>query len=110
MLKWQDSRLQTPDSRLLYLFSFILGLSFTHHFQTIYLVPASLFFIIAVLLGTKKKLKTQSLKRTFIKSLPQFCILHFAFCIFLFILPLTLWAYLPIRSSMHPPLNWGLSR
>ncbi|MEW6104272.1 MAG: tetratricopeptide repeat protein [bacterium] len=26
---------------------------------------------------------------------------------FLFLLPLTLWLYLPIRSSMHPPLNWG---
>ncbi|MEW6679456.1 MAG: DUF2723 domain-containing protein, partial [bacterium] len=108
LLKWEEnSKFKIQNSKFLYLFSFVLGLSFTHHMQTSFLLPASIFFILAVSWKNRKKLKTQNLKRTFIKSLPQFCILHFAFCIFLFILPLTLWAYLPIRSSAHPYVNWG---
>ncbi len=85
LLKWQES-FRTP--KFLYLFSFILGLSFTHHFQTIYLVPGSIFFIIATLL----KIKSQKSK-IHIKSQKLFISINsyynFAFCIFLFILPLT---------------------
>ncbi|HAW50260.1 TPA: hypothetical protein DCX16_04870, partial [bacterium] len=117
LLKWQETRSQ----RLLYLFSFILGLSFCHHFQTIYLVPASIFFILATLLkikSQKSKIKMTNQKSKIIhfnKFLPQFCIFwlapvkgrHFAFCIFLFILSLTLWLYLPLRASQEPVMNWG---
>ncbi|MDI6752729.1 MAG: DUF2723 domain-containing protein, partial [bacterium] len=46
LLKWQES-LKTKN--YLYLFSFILGLSFCHHFQTIFLVPASIFFLNAII-------------------------------------------------------------
>ncbi|MEW6104051.1 MAG: DUF2723 domain-containing protein [bacterium] len=112
LLKWQDSRLKTQDFQLLYLFCFVLGLSFTHHFQTIYLIPASIFFILAVLWKNRKnsKFKTQKSKlKTRPFSLPTLYSLLStpSKMLLLFILPLTLWAYLPIRSSMHPPLNWG---
>ncbi|MEW6104245.1 MAG: DUF2723 domain-containing protein [bacterium] len=119
LLKWQDSRLKTPDSRLLYLLSFILGLSFTHHFQTIYLVPASIFFILAV--SWKNRIKAQKQKRgtSILKiksyllnliSLPYrmglspFIVLKM---FLLFLLPLSLWLYLPLRASQNPILNWG---
>ncbi|MEW6007491.1 MAG: DUF2723 domain-containing protein [bacterium] len=60
LLKWEESfRIPNPQSpipKFLYLFSFVLGLSFTHHFQTIYLVPASIFFILAVSWKNRKKI------------------------------------------------------
>ncbi|MDI6751352.1 MAG: DUF2723 domain-containing protein [bacterium] len=46
LLKWQETyNLQLTTYNYLYLFAFILGLSFTHHFQTIYIVPAAIFFL-----------------------------------------------------------------
>ncbi|MEW6102790.1 MAG: DUF2723 domain-containing protein [bacterium] len=78
LLKWEDKiRNQKSEIRNLYLFSFILGLSFTHHFQTIYLVPASVFFILAVFWKNRKKFKTQSPK---LKT-----IFHFRICLAVFI-------------------------
>ncbi|MEW6679626.1 MAG: DUF2723 domain-containing protein [bacterium] len=120
LLKWEEgSRLKASGSKLLYLFSFILGLSFTHHFQTIYLVPASVFFILTV--SWENRIKAQKQKRgTFILkikshvlnliSLPYrmglspFIILKMSL---LFLLPLFLWTYLPLRASQNPILNWG---
>lgn len=85
------SKLQAQ--RLLYLFTFTLGLSFTHHMQTIFLVPASIFFIIAGWWKYK-----YSLLSTLYSLLNMF---------YLFILPLSLYLYLPIRANAHPPHNWG---
>ncbi|MEW6095927.1 MAG: DUF2723 domain-containing protein [bacterium] len=90
---------QLPN-KLLYLFAFTLGLSFTHHMQTIYLVPASIFFIVAVYW---KKCRQQ--KQSFYSLLSTlYPLLLKLLC--LFILPLFLYLYLPIRASQHPPLNW----
>ncbi|MEW6096899.1 MAG: DUF2723 domain-containing protein [bacterium] len=88
-------------NKLLYLFAFTLGLSFTHHMQTIYLVPASIFFIIAVYW---KKWRQQ--KQSFYSLLSTlYPLLLKLLC--LFILPLFLYLYLPIRASAHPVYNWG---
>ncbi|MEW6609296.1 MAG: tetratricopeptide repeat protein, partial [bacterium] len=87
----QNSKLKTQN--YLYLFAFTLGLSFTHHMQTVYLVPASIFFIIAVCYKYKK-LSPLSLS----SLLNMFC---------LFIIPLFLYLYLPICASTHPVHNWG---
>ena len=107
LLKWQEtqnSKLKTQN--YLYLFAFLLGLSFCHHFQTIYLVPGSIFFILATSLR-KSKVKSQKLKvENFFKKF-TFYILHFTFFILLFLLPLTLWCYLPLRALQDPVLNWG---
>ncbi|MEW6097224.1 MAG: DUF2723 domain-containing protein [bacterium] len=109
LLKWQEavieyknpkSKIRNPKSYL-YLFAFILGLSFTHHLQTIYLVPASIFFIIAVYW---KKWRQE--KQSFYSLLSTlYSLLLKMFC--LFILPLFLYLYLPIRASQHPPIQWG---
>jgi len=106
ILKWAEGRnleqggrsteLKTPGSMLyapclLYLFSFILGLSFTHHLQTIFLVPASIFLIFITWRSHPKLLTLNSLFK-------MAC---------LFFLPIILYAYLPIRAAIHPVINWG---
>ncbi|MEW6608610.1 MAG: tetratricopeptide repeat protein, partial [bacterium] len=100
--KTQNSKLKTQN--YLYLFAFTLGLSFTHHMQTIYLVPASIFFIIAVYW---KKWRQQNPTRK-----PYYYLLSTDYSLLLkllglFILPLFLYLYLPIRASTHPVYNWG---
>lgn len=82
---------QLPN-KLLYLFSFILGLSFTHHLQTIFLVPAGIYFVLITIGRNYKKIITT-----------QFIVKNFI----LFILPLTLYLYLPIRAKAKPLANWG---
>ncbi|MEW6606759.1 MAG: DUF2723 domain-containing protein [bacterium] len=87
--------------RLLSLFAFTLGLSFTHHMQTIYLVPASLFFIVAVWwkkLSQEKQPIHSLLTISYLLLLKMLC---------LFILPLFLYLYLPIRVNVNPPYCYG---
>ncbi|MEW6609326.1 MAG: DUF2723 domain-containing protein [bacterium] len=87
----QKSKIKNQKSYL-YLFSFILGLSFTHHLQTIFLVPAAIFLIIIIWRPNPKLLSLNSLLKMAI----------------LFFLPIIiLYAYLPIRASAHPIINWG---
>lgn len=103
LLKWHEAVIEYQNSKFkiqnpkfyLYLFAFTLGLSFTHHLQTIFLVPASIFFIIVVCWQNRKY-----------SSL----ILHpssLAKMICFFVLPLFLYLYLPVRASTHPLHNWG---
>lgn len=98
LLKWQEA-IRSPKNpkskiqslRLLYLFAFLLGLSFCHHLQTIFIVPSAIFLIVTTLRRSKIK----------------FSIFNFQFLIFNFLLPLSLYLYLPIRASTHPAANWG---
>ncbi len=83
------STLHAPG--LLYLFAFTLGLAFTHHLQTIFLVPASAFLIIIIWRKHPNLL-------TFNAILKMAC---------LFFLPIILYAYLPVRAAAHPIINWG---
>lgn len=76
LLKWQE----VNSKFYLYLFSLTLGFSFTHHLQTIFLVPASIYFILITIGQNYKK----------ILNLP-FIIKNFI----LFTLPLSLYSYLP---------------
>jgi hypothetical protein len=127
LLKWQASILNPQSAiRNLYLFSFLLGLSFCHHFQTVYLVPGSVFFILTVSWKNRKRYKPQIIKKR--KSIVSILILQLKYWILriitlpsraglsiflilkaflLFILPLTLWFYLPLRANQNPILNWG---
>ncbi|MFH1563564.1 MAG: DUF2723 domain-containing protein [Nitrospirota bacterium] len=109
LIKWREAVIEYKNSKFeirnskfyLYLFALTLGLSFTHHMQTIYLVPASIFFITVVCLQNPQS-KIQNLPEVLpLKSK----ILLKAICCFA--LPLLLYLYLPIRASTHPPLNWG---
>ncbi|MEW6103375.1 MAG: DUF2723 domain-containing protein [bacterium] len=102
--------LKGEKKKYLYLFSFFLGLSLTHHRQTLFLIPGALFFILAVSWKNRKKFKTKKLKtqNSKLKTTTQNSkLLTFSKMALLFILPLFLYLYLPIRASANPPLNWG---
>ncbi|MFH1562260.1 MAG: DUF2723 domain-containing protein [Nitrospirota bacterium] len=111
LIKWQESihssqsAVRSPQSSIhnsqftihnsqfyLYLFTFLLGLSFTHHLQTIFLVPAGIYFIFITLGRNYKKILNPSF---IIKTL------------ILFVIPLCLYLYLPIRAKAQPLANWG---
>ncbi len=114
LLKWSE-RLKTG---YLYLFAFLLGLSLTHHMQTSFIVLASISFIIATFWkyrateAQKKKIHRLHRFSLDFNKLPSLYTIHSTLYTFLkmallFILPLTLWAYLPMRASQHPAYNWG---
>jgi hypothetical protein len=90
VVEWWQSRESGPVFKILLLFSFVLGISLANHpLLIITLVPAFL------LLFFSTHLKT---------------VLHFRKLILLaifFVLGLSLYLYLPIRSSLSPPVNWG---
>ncbi len=83
LLKWRETR----SSKFLYLFAFSLGLSFSNHMSTVFILPATITFVLLVD------------PKSFIKRLPTL--------LGLFILGLTPYIYLPIRSAQDPPLDWG---
>lgn len=93
LVKWWEKIAQNiPHQSYLYLFFGLLGLSFTHHLQTIFLAASGVFFILII--GWHKR-------QTFINS-------HVLIRVgILFGLPLLLYLYLPIRASAHPVINWG---
>lgn len=76
-------------ARPLILAGFVLGLSFTNHMTTLFVLPACFFWFLACF-GWKKE--TAALLAKLSPS---------------FLLGLTPYLVLPIRSSSHPPLNWG---
>ncbi len=83
--------LQEKKPKFLYLLSFFSGLSLTNNQVIILLLlPVSLAILTIFIKG---------------KKLPEFkTILK---CIFLFILGLTPYIYIPIAASRNPPVNWG---
>ncbi|MEW6620426.1 MAG: DUF2723 domain-containing protein [bacterium] len=93
LLKWHEGVIGCNPKSYLYLFAFTLGLSFTHHMQTIYLIPASIFFI----LTECYKCRYSSLI-TLHSSVKLLC------C---FITPLFLYLYLPLRAIVNPLVNMG---
>ncbi|HEY5615836.1 MAG TPA: DUF2723 domain-containing protein [Bacteroidota bacterium] len=76
-------------SRFLLLFAFVLGLGFTNHMTMILLAPAFLYLYFSVL-GRKRVTLLRLVK------LAPF-----------FVLGLSLYLYLPVRSSAGVPLDWG---
>ncbi len=86
MLLWWD---QTREFRVLVLFVFLTGLSFGNHMQTVMLAPAVLFLIIS---GDKKVL---------------FDLRNILIITVLFMLALTLYVYLPVRTNAGAAIHWG---
>jgi len=80
---------KTEISRFLILSAFTIGLGFANHMTTLLVVPASLY-----LYGARFGINRGSLSRL-IRLSP------------FFLLGLSLYAYLPIRSAQQPPLDWG---
>lgn len=79
------------DNKILLSLFFTLGLSFTNHLTTILIAPSLLFLLIF-----DNKFKFRKLdKKVYIYGFS------------LFLIALSIYAYLPIRSSMDPLFNWG---
>ena len=86
---WQR---EVNNNRLLFVFAFVYGLALTNHLTIALLLPAFLIFVLwqrPALLGREW--------RTLLLLVP------------IFVLPLTLYAYLPIAAhNPNAPVNWGL--
>jgi len=78
-----------PQTRDALIWAFVLGLGFTNHLTMILLAPAMLYFYFHRFGFTR-----DAFTRIAIMSVP-------------FALGLSLYLYLPIRSSMSPDFNWG---
>jgi len=83
--RWDQNR----AFHCLLIFVFVTGLSFGNHMQTVMLAPPVLYFIIS---GDKKAI---------------FSLRHFAAISVFFILPLTLYLFLPIRTQAGAAIHWG---
>ena len=86
-LLWQWD--QSKDFHKLLMFVFVTGLSFGNHMQTVMLAPPVLYFIIS---GDKKAI---------------FSLRNFVAIAVFFILPLSLYLYLPIRTQAGAVIHWG---
>ncbi len=95
LLKWQENvackQKKILSHGYLFLFALLLGFSFTHHLQSIFLVPAGIYLVMAVNWRMTPRLNWS----TYLKIAA------------LFLLPLLLYLYLPIRASINPLTNWG---
>ena len=83
--QWEERK----EFRWLLLFVFVTSLSFGNHLQTVMMAPPILYFIIS---GDKKAL---------------FNWRHFLTVSIVFVVPLTLYLYLPVRTAAGVAIQWG---
>lgn len=88
-LVWRDVKEKSAGDRILYLLTFVFALSFGNHMSAVLLLPALLFVLISTC-G----------KRIFDPG-RLFLILAF------FLLGLTVYLFLPLRSAQNPVMDWG---
>jgi len=89
VLLWRTSRKAAVGERIFFLLSFVYGLSFGNHMSTVLLLPA-IVYISAVTLG-KRLFSTRRM----------------IYILALFILGLSVYLFLPIRSAQNPLMDWG---
>lgn len=77
------------NARILFAFAITLGLAFTNHQTVILFVPSLLILLVPSWIKTKNRLKI--------------AIIAIALSIIAFA---SIYLYVPIASSMHPPINW----
>jgi len=85
----EKSKEKIPSDKLLYLLSFIYGLSLTNHHTMLLLAPAILFLVLWA-------------KPSIIKD-PKTILI----CLGLFFLGITVYLYMPIRSRANPYIDWS---
>ncbi len=86
---WQRGKVGFKTERMLYLLSFVYALSFGNHMSAVLLLPAALFILIATYRGAIFRPKRLS------------------FVVAFFLLGLSIYIFLPIRSAQNPILDWG---
>lgn len=89
MLLFFVKAVRTHEARWWFLFAFFTGLAFTNHMTTVLLAPALLYWFLA-----EHGWNRQALKRIGQLGIP-------------FLAGLSVYMYLPVRASSHPPFNWG---
>jgi hypothetical protein len=89
ILIWRNSWKKPVGERILYLIAFVYGLSFGNHMSTILLLPAIFFILIT----------------TYGKAL--FKLKRIVLILSLFLLGLSIYLFLPIRSWQDPLMDWG---
>jgi 4-amino-4-deoxy-L-arabinose transferase-like glycosyltransferase len=89
VLLWRTRRKPQAGERISFLLAFVYGLSFGNHMSTVLLLPAILFISIDTL---GKRLFT-----------PR----RILFILSLFLLGLSIYVFLPIRSAQNPVMDWG---
>lgn len=96
----QSSRLRLFHSRFFLLASLVIGISFGNHWETQALfMPAIalwLFFFLRSASIDPKLPSSGGLTRPLLKAA------------FLCLAALSVYLYLPLRASLHPPMNWGV--
>jgi hypothetical protein len=85
----ESANLEPVSFRFIYLLAYLAGLSSGNHLLSILLIPALLFLVISSADRKICNLKTLSL------------------ILFLLILGISIYLYLPLRASLTPALNWG---
>lgn len=80
------------DIRYWLLTAFLIGLSFTNHLTTLFIIPSTLFLFFFE-------------KNKFVLTKNKFK--DFLLIIITFFLPLSLYLSIVIRSASYPPINWG---
>jgi len=90
-----DGTLRGPTKRPLHLLAFLLGLAFTNHTMTVFLIPGLFVLLLPAFRPTGREVSRASCTR----RLPMLATA--------FTLPLLLYLYLPIRSAQQPLMNWG---
>ena len=86
---WREKHRKAGGVNILYLLAFVYGLSFGNHMMMVLLLPAVIYMLLAY---DKKTLFSAE------KLLP---------CVLFFVLGLSIYLYLPIRSAQNPVLDWG---
>jgi len=84
LLRWEE----TGKLKYLYLLAFFFGLSFTHHILTVILIPSFAYYIL------KKNKKLLDYRLLIMLSV-------------IFLIGLSVYAYLPIRSLQNPAIDWN---
>jgi hypothetical protein len=89
ILVWREKFKKRRESNFLYLLAFVYGLSFGNHMMMVLLFPALVFMLL-------------SHERKAIFNLPKILSLTL-----FFIIGISIYLYLPLRSSRNPLLDWG---
>ena len=89
VLLWRTGRGATRGERIFFLMVFVYGLSFGNHMSTVLLLPAILYVSVVTLgkrlFSTRRMISTTAL----------------------FLLGLSVYLFLPIRSAQDPLMDWG---